>query len=86
MSEMDTRVRRARDRLLARYPGKTVLVLTHVTPIRLMVKLTLGAPLEAVHRMELAPASVTVISWFADGQASLRMFNARPMESAFISR
>ena len=85
-AEMDTRVRRARDRLIKTYPGKAVLAVTHVTPIKLMVKLALGAPLEAVYRMELAPASVTVISWFEDGQASLRMFNARPMESAFIGR
>ena len=85
-AEMDTRVRRARDRLIKTYPGEAVLAVTHVTPIKLMVKLALGAPLEAVYRMELAPASVTVISWFEDGQASLRMFNARPMESAFIGR
>ena len=85
-AEMGVRVRRARDRLLSGYPGKTVLAVSHVTPIKLMVAMALGAPLEAVYRMELAPASVTVISWFADGQASLRMFNARPMESAFIGR
>ena len=83
---MDTRVRRTRDRLLATYPGKTVLAVTHVTPIKLIVKMALSAPLESVYRMELAPASVTVISWFQDGQASMRMFNARPMESAFIGR
>ncbi|HET6627320.1 MAG TPA: bifunctional RNase H/acid phosphatase [Nocardioidaceae bacterium] len=85
-AEMDTRVRRTRDRLLSAYPGQSVLAVTHVTPIKLMVKLALGAPLDAVYRMELAPASVTVISWFADGQASLRMFNARPMETAFLGR
>jgi len=85
-ADMDTRVRRTRDRLIAAHPGKAVLAVTHVTPIKLMVKLALGAPLDAVYRMELAPASVTVISWFEDGQASLRMFNARPLESAFIGR
>jgi probable phosphoglycerate mutase len=85
-TDMDLRVRRARDRLLAAHPGKAVLAVSHVTPIKLMVKLALDAPLEAVYRMELAPASVTVLSWFEDGLASLRMFNARPMESAFIGR
>ncbi len=84
--EMDQRVRRTRDRLLSGYRGKAVLAVTHVTPIKLLVSMALGAPLEAVYRMELAPASVTVISWFEDGTASLRMFNARPMESAFIGR
>lgn len=85
-AQMDTRVRQTRDRLLARYPGKTVLAVTHVTPIKLLVTMALAAPLEAVYRMELAPASVTVVSWFEDGQASLRMFNARPLESAFFGR
>ena len=85
-TEMDQRVRRTRDRILSGYPGKAVLAVTHVTPIKLLVRMALGAPLDAVYRMELAPASVTVISWFEDGTASLRMFNARPLESAFFGR
>jgi probable phosphoglycerate mutase len=84
--DVDRRVRRTRDRLLAAHPGQVVLAVSHVTPIKLMVKLALGAPLEALFRMELAPASVTVVSWYPDGQASMRMFNGRPMESAFLGR
>lgn len=84
--EMDRKVRRTRDKILSAFPGKAVLAVTHVTPIKLLVRMALGAPLDAVYKMELAPASVTVISWFEDGTASLRMFNARPMESAFIGR
>ena len=83
---MDTRVRRARDRLIAAHPGQAVLAVSHVTPIKLLVKLALDAPLDVVYKMELAPASVTVISWFEDGRASMRMFNARPLETAFIGR
>ncbi len=86
MAAMDIRVRRTRDRLLATYPGKVVLAVSHVTPIKLLVRMALGAPLDAVYRMELAPASVTVLSWFEDGQATMRLFNARPMESAFLGR
>jgi ribonuclease H / adenosylcobalamin/alpha-ribazole phosphatase len=83
---VDSRVRQTRDRLIAAYPGRTVLAVSHVTPIKVLVRLALDAPLEALFRMELAPASVTVVSWYPDGQASMRMFNARPMESAFIGR
>lgn len=86
MAAMDDRVRSARDRLLTAYRGRSVLAVSHVTPIKLMVRMALDAPLDAVYRMELAPASVTVISWFEDGRASVRMLNARPMESAFIGR
>jgi ribonuclease H / adenosylcobalamin/alpha-ribazole phosphatase len=83
-ADVDRRVRRTRDRILTGHPGKTVLAVTHVTPIKLLVRMSLGAPIESVYRMELAPASVTVISWFEDGAASLRLFNARPTDSALI--
>jgi probable phosphoglycerate mutase len=71
------------DRLLASYGGRTVLAVSHVTPIKVLVARALGAPLEAVYRMELAPASVTVLSFFPDGNAVLRLFNARPVDVAF---
>ncbi len=83
---VDRRVRRTRDRLIAAHPGRTVLAVTHVTPIKVLVRLALEAPLESLFHMELAPASVSVVSWFPDGRASMRMFNARPMESAFLAR
>jgi ribonuclease H / adenosylcobalamin/alpha-ribazole phosphatase len=69
------RVRVARDKLLARYPAKTVLVVTHVTPIKLLVREALGAPMSALYRMELSPATLTEIQWYAGGQASMRRFN-----------
>jgi ribonuclease H / adenosylcobalamin/alpha-ribazole phosphatase len=69
------RVRVARDKLLARYPERTVLVVTHVTPIKLLVREALGAPMTALYRMELSPATLTEIQWYAAGQASMRRFN-----------
>jgi ribonuclease H / adenosylcobalamin/alpha-ribazole phosphatase len=72
------RARSARDAILAKYPGKTVLVVTHVTPIKLMVRSVLQAPMSALFRMELRPATLTEIHWYADGLASLRSFNVQP--------
>ncbi|GAA1583604.1 bifunctional RNase H/acid phosphatase [Kribbella hippodromi] len=72
------RARSARDGLLSRYPGKTVVVVTHVTPIKLMVRSVLQAPLNSIFRMELRPATLTEINWYADGQASLTTFNTQP--------
>ncbi|MEV6412265.1 bifunctional RNase H/acid phosphatase [Kribbella sp. NPDC051718] len=72
------RARSARDGLLAAYPGKTVLVVTHVTPIKLMVRSVLQAPMNSLFRMELAPATLTEIHWYADGLASLKSFNVQP--------
>jgi ribonuclease H / adenosylcobalamin/alpha-ribazole phosphatase len=72
------RARSARDGLLSRYPGKTVVVVTHVTPIKLMVRSVLQAPMASMFRMELRPATLTEIHWYADGLASLRSFNVQP--------
>ncbi|QMU68343.1 bifunctional RNase H/acid phosphatase [Streptacidiphilus sp. P02-A3a] len=69
------RVAVARDQLLARYAGKTVLVVSHVTPVKTLVRLALGAPSESLFRMELSPAALSVVQYYADGNASLRLFN-----------
>ena len=69
------RVKVARDQVLARHPGRTVLVVSHVTPIKLLVREALGAPMAALYRMELSPATLTEVHWYAGGQASLRRFN-----------
>lgn len=69
------RVRRARDRILAKHAGTTVVVVSHVTPIKVLVRLALDAPVTALHRMFLAPASVSVIDYYADGPVSLQSFN-----------
>lgn len=86
---VELRVLAGLGRLLERYAGRTVVATSHVTPIKTLVANALGAPLDAVYRMELAPASVTMIGYFpgeADGapRASLRLYNARP--GAFTAR
>jgi len=72
------RVRKARDRLIAGHPGGTVLAVTHVTPIKLFVCMALGAPLQAMYRMEMRPASLTVVQWYPDGTPSLRQYGTTP--------
>jgi probable phosphoglycerate mutase len=72
------RVRRTRDQLIAAHPGRTVVAVTHVTPIKLLVRAALDAPLRAIYRMELTPGSITEIGWYADGHPSMRRFNVQP--------
>ena len=72
------RVRQARDRLITQHPGGTVVAVTHVTPIKLLVCMALGAPLQAMYRMEMRPASLTVVQWFPDGTPSLRQYGTTP--------
>ncbi|THA63823.1 bifunctional RNase H/acid phosphatase [Streptomyces sp. A0958] len=74
-TEVARRVADARDRLVTRYAGRTVLVVTHVTPIKTLVRLALGAPAESLFRMELSAASVSAVAYYADGNASLRLLN-----------
>ncbi|WP_406449568.1 bifunctional RNase H/acid phosphatase [Streptomyces sp. NBC_00876] len=69
------RVAATRDRLVTRYAGRTVLVVTHVTPIKTLVRLALGAPPESLFRMELSAASVSAVAYYADGNASVRLLN-----------
>ena len=80
------RVLAALDRVLADHAGKTVVVASHVTPIKVVVAEAIQAPLTSQFRMELRPASVTVVTFFtppgdaapaegAERHASLRQFN-----------
>ncbi|WP_329125699.1 bifunctional RNase H/acid phosphatase [Streptomyces sp. NBC_01353] len=69
------RVSATRDRLTAAYGGRTVLLVTHVTPIKTLVRLALGAPPESLFRMELSAASLSAVAYYADGNASVRLLN-----------
>lgn len=66
------------DRVLTAYAGRTVAVVSHVTPIKTLVAHALDTSLQVVFRMELSPASITVLAFYPDGRASLRLFNALP--------
>ncbi|MFG2548504.1 bifunctional RNase H/acid phosphatase [Streptomyces sp. NPDC048581] len=70
-----TRIAATRDKLVAAHTGRTVLLVTHVTPIKTFVRLALGAPPESLFRMELSAASLSAVAYYADGNASVRLFN-----------
>jgi broad specificity phosphatase PhoE/ribonuclease HI len=69
------RVRTALDKLKVRYRHQTVLVVSHVTPIKMLVQQALEAPQSALYRMRLDVASVSRIDWYDDGPAVLHGFN-----------
>ncbi|MFF0672235.1 bifunctional RNase H/acid phosphatase [Streptomyces tendae] len=70
-----TRIAATRDKLVAAYAGRTVLLVSHVTPIKTFLRLALGAPPESLFRMELSAASLSAVAYYADGGASVRLFN-----------
>jgi probable phosphoglycerate mutase len=81
--EVEKRVLDGLDGVLERYAGKTVVVVSHVTPIKILVAHAVDAPLQSLFRMELSTASVSVVSFFgepsSDGiRASMRLYNAQP--------
>ncbi|MEV5572811.1 bifunctional RNase H/acid phosphatase [Spirillospora sp. NPDC052269] len=69
------RVRTALDKLKVRHRHQRVLVVSHVTPIKLLVADALGAPLSSLYRMHLDTASLSGVDWYDDGPATLRAFN-----------
>jgi probable phosphoglycerate mutase len=82
--DVEKRVLAGLQRVLDEHPGRTVVVVSHVTPIKTLVAHAVNAPLDSVFRMELTPASVSVVSFFGAGQdgteprGSLRLYNAQP--------
>ncbi|MGV9254396.1 bifunctional RNase H/acid phosphatase [Streptomyces sp. NPDC003697] len=70
-----TRIAATRDKLVAAHAGRTVLIVTHVTPIKTLVRLALGAPPESLFRMELSAASLSAVAYYSDGNASVRLLN-----------
>jgi probable phosphoglycerate mutase len=83
LAAMHERTAETLDRLLAKHPGQTVLAVSHVTPIKLLVALALDLSLEATFRVELAPASVTVLAWYPDGHPVVRLLNGRPTQPSW---
>lgn len=69
-----SRVLRAREEVIRRFAGERVLVVAHVTPIKIMVAHAVGAPLDSLYRMELPPCSISSLAWFPDGNASMFSF------------
>jgi probable phosphoglycerate mutase len=70
-----TRVRQARDRVLSSYGGQTVVVVSHVTPIKTLLRIAMDAPPAALYRMHLDLACLNEIDWSADGAALVRSMN-----------
>jgi broad specificity phosphatase PhoE/ribonuclease HI len=69
------RVLAALDRLLAVHPAATVLVVSHVTPMKLLLRHALLAPPQALRRMQLDTACLCEIDWYAGGTGVVRSLN-----------
>jgi broad specificity phosphatase PhoE len=73
--EVHQRVSRARDELVAAYLGCTVLVVSHVTPIKTLLRIGLDAGPSILFRLHLDLASLSIVEFYPDGNASVRLVN-----------
>ena len=73
--EVGQRVQRARDLIVAEHPGATVLVVSHVTPIKTLLRLALDAGPTILHRVHLDLASLSIAEFYPDNGASVRLVN-----------
>ncbi|UVO10664.1 bifunctional RNase H/acid phosphatase [Mycobacterium sp. SVM_VP21] len=69
------RVLAARDRIVAEHGGSTVLVVSHVTPIKTVLRLALDAGPAILYRLHLDLASLSIAEFYGDGPASVRLVN-----------
>ncbi len=76
--EAAVRIEEALEKLVAQYPGKTIIVVTHNGVVKTAAKIAVGGPSDAVFHMDVTPCSLSSISiWPSDGLRALRSFNER---------
>jgi len=69
------RVNRACDRMLRDHGGHTVLVVSHITPIKILLCRALGVPLATLYRLYLGSACINEIRWHGRGFAAVHCVN-----------
>lgn len=73
--EVQHRVQRALDRIIADHGAATVLLVSHVTPIKTLLRLALGAGPSILYRLHLDLAALSVAEFYPDNGASVRLVN-----------
>jgi broad specificity phosphatase PhoE/ribonuclease HI len=73
--EVARRVSRAVQRLCSAYPGERVAVVSHVSPIKLVLRAALDAGPGFLHRCYLDPAGISTVDFWPDGGIAVRGVN-----------
>jgi probable phosphoglycerate mutase len=66
---------RALDDIVIQRAGQRVVLVSHVTPIKILLRRALGAPQETMFRFHLDTASLSAVDYYRDGTSSVRMIN-----------
>jgi len=72
---VDTRVRRITATLRSAYPSQTIVVVSHVTPIKLILREALAATDAFLYRLNLDSAGISIVDSWSDGGVSVRTVN-----------
>jgi len=75
LEEFDLRVQRGRQRILSEFEGQTVVVVSHVMPIRGFLKAATVADWPIYWRATVAPCSITVLRFWGDEAAEISVVN-----------
>ena len=70
-----SRVASSRDAIVAASSGRTVLVVSHVTPIKMLARLALGAPASTLFALYLDLTALSEVQVHPDGKTLLRRWN-----------
>ncbi|MDX8055607.1 bifunctional RNase H/acid phosphatase [Lentzea sp. BCCO 10_0798] len=73
--EVHARVRKARTDIIARYGGKTLVLVSHVTPIKTLLRQALDVGPQFLFRMHLDLTGVSIAEFYPDGHASVKLVN-----------
>lgn len=69
------RVEAVRDELLWHHAGETVAVVSHVTPIKSLLRMGLEAGPSVLYRLHLDLASLSIVEFYPDGNSSVLLVN-----------
>ena len=69
------RVAQAREQLCRDYPEQTIVVVSHVTPIKTLLQLGLGVGSGILFRLHLDLASLSIVEFYPDGGSVVRLVN-----------
>ena len=69
------RVAAERAELVQEYPGATLVLVTHVTPIKMLLRDALQGGPGVLYRLHLDLAALSIVDFYPDGGASVRLVN-----------
>lgn len=73
ISEVQLRMVRGLERIHSQHLAETVLVISHADPIKSAIAYYTGIPLDFMHRIEISPASVSILELYNDNARILLM-------------